>query len=892
MIRFAFLWIVCIISLNSYGQNSFQADQLNALQFKSPSAASGPYVWWHWMGYNITKEGITKDMEAMKASGIAGATMFQIASNSTNRCEPFRNVYQPGITYFNAAWWDALKYAAAEAKRLGLELGMHNCVGWSVSGGPWITPEKSMQKVVWSEQKVAGPSRFDGVLYQPQSLLNYYRDIAVLIVPDGEPSPDKIMDISSKMQANGKLICEIPEGEYTIYRFGHTTTGKTPAPLPEDIVALESDKMSAEAMTFHMEHVLEPLKQNLGDFLGGSFKHLLFDSYEAGDQNWTPKMKSEFSQRKGYDITPWLPVFAGRIIGNKELTTRFKRDLKTVISDMFVEYSYALPRKMINKLGMQMQIEPYGSSGACPFNTNDAALVADIPMTEFWSHQNKGGEGKVAALARPFGANIYGAEAFTGSPEYSRWNETPAKLKLAGDAAFANGVNLLILHHWIHQPFPDNIKPGMSMGRWGTHFGRNQTWYEPGKAWITYLTRCQYLLQKGAQVADFVALDQFIPGGDLVSENTFLKFLKVDNGKIVSPGGRTYALIALPNSKTMSLAVARKIKVLVSQGAVVFGPKPDKSIGLKDYSENDKVVEKIGNELWGKIENTLIKENTFGSGKVIWGCSLAEALSKVNVKPDLILTGENVSSVLWHHRLAGSTDIYYSENWIVKSGKSGKFELLTAAGMKLSAIIESVPSSQEIKGTWAVSFKPVLGKSFNSKIEKLESWSLSKNENIKYFSGTATYSNKFKLPESVINEHISIKLNASLVKDLAAISVNRKFIAVLWHAPFELDITNFVKKGENEITIAVTNTWVNRMIGDNRFPDDCEWGTMVPVDKKTSAGRSLSFIPEWLIKGEERPSKQRVTFSTWNYFTKESNLVESGLLGEVKLEFQKSASFK
>ena len=292
------------LSLTSYGRNQDPVEDVSAAQFQTPGLKSGPYVWWHWMGYNITKEGITKDLESMKAAGIAGATMFQITSSATNRCEPFRNVYRPGITYFNAAWWDALKYASAEAKRLGLELGMHNCVGWSVSGGPWITPEKSMQKVVWSEQKVTGPSRFDGVLYQPQNLLNYYRDIAVLFVPNGEPSAEKVVDISSKMQPNGKIIYEIPEGEYTIYRFGHTTTGKSPAPLPEDIVALESDKMSAEVMTFHMEQVLKPLKQNLGDFLGGSFKHLLFDSYEAGDQNWTPKMKSEFLQRKGYDITP------------------------------------------------------------------------------------------------------------------------------------------------------------------------------------------------------------------------------------------------------------------------------------------------------------------------------------------------------------------------------------------------------------------------------------------------------------------------------------------------------------------------------------------------------------------------------------------------------------
>jgi len=184
MNRIILFSLFVLLSFTNYGKNQEPSEDVSVTKFQTPSFESGPYVWWYWMGYNITKEGITKDLESMKAAGIAGATMFQIASNATNRCEPFKNIYKPGITYFNVAWWDALKFAAKESKRLGIELGMHNCVGWSVSGGPWITPEKSMQKVVWSEQKVVGPSRFDGVPFQPQILLDYYHDITVLLVPD------------------------------------------------------------------------------------------------------------------------------------------------------------------------------------------------------------------------------------------------------------------------------------------------------------------------------------------------------------------------------------------------------------------------------------------------------------------------------------------------------------------------------------------------------------------------------------------------------------------------------------------------------------------------------------------------------------------------------------
>ena len=87
---------------------------------------------------------------------------------------------------------------------------MHNCTGYSASGGPWITPEKSTQKVVWTSQKVAGNAAFDGILSQPETKLNYYKDITVLAVPEGAITQNDIVDISEKMDSNGRLIWKIP----------------------------------------------------------------------------------------------------------------------------------------------------------------------------------------------------------------------------------------------------------------------------------------------------------------------------------------------------------------------------------------------------------------------------------------------------------------------------------------------------------------------------------------------------------------------------------------------------------------------------------------------------------------------------------------------------------
>ncbi|AWI08357.1 glycosyl hydrolase [Ereboglobus luteus] len=979
--RFLFLASVALLGCVCAGGPP-RGDDIKAGAFLSPPAWARPQVMWHWVGYNVTKEGITKDLESMKNAGIAGALIFQITSAGTSRFTSLANVYTPGIEYYNDKWFALLRHAAAEADRLGLELGLHNCIGWSVSGGSWITPENTMMQVVWSEAGITGPIAYDKFLAQPASKLNYYKDIAVLLVPrSGEPSPGKIIDVTDKMRPDGRLICEIPKGKYTIYRFGHTPTGSKPSAAPKNTNALEADKMSAHAMRLHMKNVLKPLKKNLGDYFGRSFKIINFDSYEAGAQNWTPLMRTEFQARKGYDIIPWLPVLAGRIIESKEASEGFQRDLKTVIADMYLEYSFRLPKKMINEMGLEMQSEPYMTGPGHhpkPFNTFDAAPVVDRPTTEFWFHRRRDELDiwQVNAALPFFGKTVLSAEAFSGRGEHSSWNETPARLKFSGDIAFSRGVNRMILHHWVHQPFPDHLKPGMCMGPWGTHFGRNQTWYEPGKAWLSYLARSQYLLQQGEKVSDFVSLDVYMPGGDVISRKTLLNHVTIKDGNVVSPTGRTYKLLAVPNQGTLELETLEKIGEVVEQGAVIFGPKPTTPAPCRDFPAAAKRFKKLADRLWGEGTPSSKGENICGSGKVLWGGSVEEALRGLGVSPSVKFNGAVDDSICWQHRKAGDTDIFYfsnieakpkllnlvlrSENktpeiwnpetgsvsplavwhptdagvgvslplkanealfvvfrkpvarkdfaanvispesgvsyamearadagWIVKAPEAGDYILQTAAGKTLRATVASAPESMAISGEWKVKFEPPAGGSFSSKLTTLESWTCSGDKRIKYFSGTAIYTNTFTIPKGNIANDLSVLLKLGDVREMASVSINGRQVGTLWHAPFEIDVTQYIKPGVNEISISVTNTWANRLIGDGQYPDDCEWGW-----GNAKEGRPLRMFPAWLIEGKPRPSAQRQAFSTWNYFTEKSALLDAGLLGEVKLEFWRHAAFQ
>ena len=140
--------------------------------FRNPPPEARSQTWWHWIDGYVTKEGITADLEAMARVGIGGAQIFSVG----------RGFDKERVAYNSPAWRELVCFAAAEAKRLGLDLGLHNCAGWSSSGGPWVTPEHNMQVVVASERVVKGPSRFAGVLEQPPAKLGHYRDIALLAV--------------------------------------------------------------------------------------------------------------------------------------------------------------------------------------------------------------------------------------------------------------------------------------------------------------------------------------------------------------------------------------------------------------------------------------------------------------------------------------------------------------------------------------------------------------------------------------------------------------------------------------------------------------------------------------------------------------------------------------
>ncbi len=673
-----------------------------AAGFVAPPASARPHTWWHWMSGNISREGITLDLEAMARVGVGGAQIFDV---------------QPGVPsgpvdYASPEWRAMVAHAAAEAKRLGIELCLHNCAGWSSSGGPWVQPEQAMQRLTWSEREVTGPARFDEPLVQPETRHGYYVDTVVLAFPTprGEgadyripgwqgkacferhdriepPSEatapagaviplDAIVDLTDRF-ADGRLTWDVPDGTWTVLRCGHTCTGAQNAPAADPGRGLEVSKLDREAIDAFWAGQLDILLDELGPLAGSVVNNVLIDSYEMGSENWCRNMPAEFRARTGYDLAGWLPATIGYVVDSLEASERFLWDFRRVICDLFAEAYVGGFAEHARARGMLLSIEGYGNG---PFDNLQVQGIADIPMAEFWT----GGRGDehtsklAASAANTYGRRYVGAEAFTAAPQQGRWTNHPGNLKALGDRMYCFGINRFIFHRYAHQPWTDRL-PGMTMGPWGFHFERTSTWFEQSTGWMDYLTRCQYLLQSGRFAADLLyyygesaPLSLDTRGGLRPSPPVGYDFdgasfeildrITVRNGRITLPSGMEYALLVLPDSPWMRPAVARRVAEIVRAGATVYGPRPVASPSLAGQPAADAEVARLAAEVWGDIDGTTVTEHGYGAGRVVYGVPLEALLAESGVAPDVELVGAERQRVEWIHRRIGPADAWFVSN--------------------------------------------------------------------------------------------------------------------------------------------------------------------------------------------------------------------------------------
>jgi hypothetical protein len=519
-----------------------------------------------------------------------------------------------------------------------------------------------------------------------------------LELPGDQPIPiEKVIDLNSKIGPDGKLKWDVPPGKWTIIRTGHRMTGSKLLIAQPEADGLSVDWFESKPVDIQFENFAKPFQELALKVNKNTLKYFGEDSFEDGYPNWTSNIINYFKEYRGYDPTPYLPVFAGYIVGSAEISDRFLHDYRKTVADCMADKHYQYLAEVCHKNGLLVQNESAGPSrsGSICMDGMKNLGKSDYPMGEFWlgpKHDEEGGldpklayaatrlengQNKVtkmvASAAHIYGKETVSAEAFTS---HRHWKDSPGMLKQALDRAFCEGVNRIFLHTATASR-PRDGKPGYEYGA-GTHFNPNVTWWDKSKPFFDYVARCQYLLRAGKFVADVLYyngdwapnivlpkhIDPNLGKGfdyDVCNEEVLLTRLSVKNNLIVLPDGMSYRLLVLPDTTKMPLPVLKKIEELVRKGATIIGAKPKTDPGLFSYPKCDEQVENLANKIWGNVDGKKIKQRIYGNGRIFTNESLHHILKLDGIVADFLYNGQDFN-LDYIHRTTAEAEIYFVSN--------------------------------------------------------------------------------------------------------------------------------------------------------------------------------------------------------------------------------------
>ncbi|MBQ7349758.1 MAG: glycoside hydrolase family 2 [Bacteroides sp.] len=682
---------------------------------------------------------------------------------------------------------------------------------------------------------------------------------------------NQVKDITANMTPDGTLVWDVPEGTWIISRTGMLPTGVTNSPAPKEGRGLETDKMSKEHIRAHFDNYIGKIIKRIPAKDRKTFRYIIEDSYETGGQNWTDGLIEDFKQVYGYDPVPFIPALNGVVVGSPEITDRFLWDLRRLVADQ-VAYEYVVGlREVSHEHGFTTWLENYGHWGF-PGEFLQYGGQSDEIAGEFWSFGNLGDiENRAASSC----GHIYGKErvwAESCTCGGSNFDLYPATMKQRVDRFFTEGINATLLHLYIQQP--DDRTPGINAW-FGNEFNRNNTWFSQLDVFLDYLKRCNYMLQQGRYVADvayFIGEDTpkmtgvrnpEIPRGysyDYVNAEVLMS-AKAVNGKLVLASGMEYSVLVLPKIETMRPELLAKIRELVKEGIVLQGPAPLRSPSLQNYPEADYQIREMAEEMWQRKTYAFAEKVKYGKGMIYPNASIEQIMADYGIQPDFTVS-DPMLPVLFIHLTTPEGEIYFvsnqsnetisfDANFRIKGKQPELWNPLTSevrilpeqkqltGATSIPMVMSPFESSfvifrhpiQEVKtnknypdavcvasvkGPWTIEFEENRGGPKEPVVtDVLFDWMESENPQIKYFSGNAVYKTSFEI-NRIPGTPVYIDLGKVMV--MAKIRVNGVDAGGVWTTPYQINITDYLKEGVNELEIEVVNCWRNRMIGELSMP--------------------------------------------------------------------------
>jgi len=382
----------------------------------------------------------------------------------------------------------------------------------------------------------------------------------------------------------------------------------------------------------------------------------------------------------------------------------------------------------------------------------------------------------------------------------------------------------------------------------------------------------------------------------------------VRNGRVEFPGGASYKVLVLPQphpmspvAKRMTPAVIKKIAELVQAGAtIIVNDAPDNSYSLEKGAAADKEVKAIAAAIWKKAPAGNFKQWKIGKGTVVQGPYTDSSFKPIGIERDMVaidvISEKPRRDIAWTHRTGDGFDIYFISNqrnetcstvvvlgikdrlpeiWDPVTGEQTKPEMykirngctqvpliLPANGSvfvvfrkpttdttgSFTSMFGKTITIDSLHNAWTVTFDSTKGGPAQPVVfEKLKDWSTDNNNAIKYYSGSAVYTGMINYNNNKTSD-TRVFIDAGKVANLASVYVNGISCGVIWTAPYRIDVTKAIHPGKNELRIEVTNTWFNRLKGDQLLPE-----------------------------------KERITWTNAPFWTKDKPLLPAGLLGPVTL---------
>lgn len=871
--------------------------------FPVPPSQARVYAFYIWPN-TVDPETITREMEAMSAVGINRVIL------STHRAQSAGvPAGQGGMDFLSPEHLGLLRHALDECERLNMTAEIMLANGW-FPGGPWVTPELGPQILVWSEttvqggrqvsvelplpeqsygigkkyKGVAGPAIFKGINRRG---LDYLKPIAVTayrLNAAGELIFDSFVRLDDRVDAAGRLTWDAPEGDWIVFRYGHIPNlfkVKNPWPGHE---GLQIDRLSGRGVKALFKEMATPMLEAVGPHLGKALDAFHDESMEAGYYDWTPELPMHFQKWRGYDPLRWLPALADKPFAKAPYSRRFLEDFHQTLDDLLTYEYYGTYRRLCHEKGLRFTAE----CGTADWPSVQVKGAADLPMGEFWLSM----EGELPRLLRRntvFAANIYGQriaafEAFTAA---THWQESPYGLKRFADIAFANGVNLLVLHSVSSSPGGTDELPTGHVYFAGTHFNPALPWWDWAEDFFAYFNRCQVMLQAGWPVADVLFLEgpatdaerttddalhtrkrydwNAAPGHQIVSR------LQVDaTGSVFFHPGMSYRMLAIADV-AVDPAVLNKARDLVKNGATLWlKTLPKRAIGLYRPLKSDNDVRTLVREL---TNGQLSGSHELGKGRVYIGQESAEQVFEaLEVAPDFAYSSDDATAVLrYAHRHGNGSDVWFVANgeerpveasirlritdrqpelWHPINGsiepvdifkvhdEVTEIPLRLAAGESVFLVFREPPSiatgtaeqlgqqteqSLPITGPWEVEFIPATEEETPFTLTFPELTRWETHPRLKHFAGSAVYHTKVNVPDAWLERDTTVELDLGWAHLAAEVVVNGKPCGKLWTAPWSVDVSEALKPGLNTIEIRVANTWHNWRRGNPERFQEPNW---------------------------------------------------------------------